>query len=215
MSPPPRRGPLRWVAPPLAAAFGVALMLGGVLVMNQPPPPREAGEGRAVALSAPPPPPKTTPPAPAPRPRPRSAAKSAAPPAPMLGAALSGLSFGLDALSPGAVGAEAAGLIGPVTDAVMSAASVDEPPQPLSQVPPRWPEAARRRGLSGSVTLSLLIGVDGAIQEVSVLESQPPGVFDAAATEAVRQWRFSPGQYEGRPVSVRVTQPVVFNLEAP
>ena len=71
-------------------------------------------------------------------------------------------------------------------------------------------------------TLGRLYELDGiaarivdSVPKHAMLHPPRFACFDAAATEAVRQWRFSPGQYEGRPVSVRVTQPVVFNLEAP
>ena len=42
--------------------------------------------------------------------------------------------------------------------------------------------------------------------------SSPPGVFDDAATEAVRQWRYQPALYRGRPVKVWAEQVVHFEL---
>ena len=58
--------------------------------------------------------------------------------------------------------------------------------------------------------LDAVISQDGAVQEVRVLKSQP--LFDAAAVEAVRQWRFTPTLLNGQPVPVVMTVTVVFSL---
>ncbi len=194
---------------------GVAFLFAAVIGMNAgelaPP---DAETGTAIDAAAPPPRPPPVAAPPPPRPRPKAAPRAAAAPLPGLGASLAGLDFGLAGLSPGELGAEADALIGARDEVVMTAATVDAPPRPVSQVPPRWPEAARRRGLNGRVTVRLKVRADGSPDEVEVLEAEPPGVFDAAALEAVRQWRFEPATYEGRAVAVRVTLPLVFAMEA-
>ena len=160
---------------------------------------------------APPPPPK---PKKRPQPKPRKVKpKRTAPPAPMLGANLSGLSFGLEGLGDASLAAGADGLLGDVQDVVMSEDSVDDPPRPLSQTPPVYPERARKKGISGDVLLSLLIDATGSVGEVRVVESSPAGVFDEAAVSAVKRWRFQPAMYEGRPVAIRVTLPLSFGFE--
>jgi periplasmic protein TonB len=45
-----------------------------------------------------------------------------------------------------------------------------------------------------------------------VLESQPAGVFDAAAVAGVQQWRFEPASYRGENVRVWARQRVRFDL---
>ncbi len=52
------------------------------------------------------------------------------------------------------------------------------------------------------VRLSLVVGVDGRPDQVSVLEAVGLGL-DEQAVEAVTQWRFSPGLKGSRPVPVR------------
>ena len=58
--------------------------------------------------------------------------------------------------------------------------------------------------------LDVLIGEDGSVRDVKVMRSVP--LLDAAAIEAVRQWRFTPTLLNGLPVQVIMTVTVTFNL---
>lgn len=98
-------------------------------------------------------------------------------------------------------------------DMVMTDETVDTPPRATQQVPMKYPADAKRKGVEGYVTLSLLIGDDGHVQRVRVLESEPAGVFDEAAAEAVRQWAFEPAQYKGQSVRVWARQTIRFALD--
>ena len=60
--------------------------------------------------------------------------------------------------------------------------------------------------------LSLLITATGEIEKMQVLEASPAGVFEDAALEGVRSWRFEPAQYQGRNVKVWARQRVRFDL---
>ncbi|MFZ9889244.1 MAG: energy transducer TonB, partial [Myxococcota bacterium] len=82
--------------------------------------------------------------------------------------------------------------------------------RPLERPSPEIPLRIRKQGLTGRVVLNLLIGSDGRVSQTKTLESQPPGVFDEIATEAVRRWRFSPALYRGEPVPVWGRQTVEF-----
>ena len=191
---------------------GTAFVVGLVLGMNGSRPTRPDGDGAgAVSFAVPPPPPRKPPARKKARPKPKRSARQP-PPAPVVGAHLSGLDLGLDAFAM-AGDDEARALLGELDDVVMTSESVDSLPRPSRQVAPDYPERARRQGLSGSVELRLMVGVDGAVREVEVLSAQPPGVFDQAAVAAVRQWRFQPATYEGRPVAIRVTQTLRFGFD--
>ena len=50
------------------------------------------------------------------------------------------------------------------------------------------------------------------VEDIVILEGTPAGVFEDAAKSAIRQWRFEPGEYEGKPVPVRVEQLLRFEL---
>jgi len=134
------------------------------------------------------------------------------PPAPILGSDLSGLSFGLDNLSL-SVDGDSMSLVGDTTNVVMTAESVDEPPLPVHRVAPKYPEKARRKGITGNVTISLLVSNTGAVKDTHIVNSQPVGVFEESAINAVRQWRFQPAIYKGAPVAIRVTLPMSFGFE--
>lgn len=186
-------------------ATSLALMNGNLIARP------DSDPGTAVVFDAAPaskPPPAR----PKPKPKPKPRKTSAAPPVPLLAAGLGGLSFGLPGLD-GALADATSDLIGDVGDVVMTEDAVDDPPRPVSTVAPEYPVRARAKGVSGFVTLSLLVGADGSLQDVRVLEARPAGVFDQAAMDAVRQWRFQPAMYEGRPVSMRARQTLRFELE--
>lgn len=99
----------------------------------------------------------------------------------------------------------------PLTSAVM----VD--PRSLPDTPaPRYPVEAARQGIDGSVVLLVTIGADGGVREVEVEKSTPTGVFDAAAVEAARKWKFTPEMRDGQPVEGgRVRVPITFETDRP
>ena len=63
---------------------------------------------------------------------------------------------------------------------------------PERQVLPEYPSAAFSQKVSGYVTLSFNIAKNGQVRELKVVSSEPAGVFDQAALEAVNQWRYPP-----------------------
>jgi protein TonB len=173
----------------------------------------DAPEAAASAVTELAPPPKD-PPKPPPRPSPPPKARpkpSAAPPAPALGASLAGLDLSLLGLGEVDLGA-GQDAVGDVGDVVMTEDSVDSPPQAIERQPAAYPAKARAKGITGYVVLRLRVGADGMVQDVQVQEATPPGVFEETAVTSVRGWRFEPATYEGRPVTVQVTQTVRFEL---
>lgn len=81
----------------------------------------------------------------------------------------------------------------------------------LSAPPPRYPIESRRRWEQGDVVLSVLLGTDGRVQDISVVRSSGSGRLDKAALAAVSRWRWSPIIEAGVPAMVRgvVTLPFV------
>jgi protein TonB len=71
---------------------------------------------------------------------------------------------------------------------------------PLLRPPPIYPSRARRRGLEGWVRLAFVVTARGQVEGLRVEASRPPGVFDKAAVEALKRWRFQPSvRGESRP----------------
>ena len=198
----------------LASGFSGMSGVGGlVLAMNSGGLSLDDGEERkVVAFEVAPPPPKKKPKTrPKPKPKPKKRAARPRPPSLNPVAGLSGLDFGLDAFGTD-MGDDLTQLLGDVSNVVMTTEAVDDPPRPQRTVAPEYPARARKKGTTGEVRLSLLVGIDGRVRDVRVLSSEPAGLFDDAAIQAVRQWTYTPATYEGEPVATRVTQPIVFDL---
>jgi protein TonB len=84
-------------------------------------------------------------------------------------------------------------------------------PAKIHHVPPMYPVIAQQSKVQGVVILEAVISEDGAVESLRVLRSQP--LLDAAALEAVRQWRFTPTLLNGQPVPVVMTVTVNFSLD--
>lgn len=81
---------------------------------------------------------------------------------------------------------------------------------PIRRVSPQYPASALRRGIEGKVRLQVLVNAEGGVDEVTVLEATPAGIFEREAVRAVAQWYFAPPKSESR--SVRATQTIQFSL---
>jgi TonB family protein len=76
------------------------------------------------------------------------------------------------------------------------------------QVEPTYPESARASRQQGTVVLQVLIGRDGAVEEVKFLQGSL--AFARAAIDAVKQWHFKPYFFNGRPSVARTTLTLTF-----
>jgi TonB family protein len=77
-------------------------------------------------------------------------------------------------------------------------------------VQPGYPMLARQMKVQGSVILQALIGRDGLIQDLKILNGPP--ILANAALEAVKQWHFRP-HYEGKePVETQAKITVNFTI---
>lgn len=85
---------------------------------------------------------------------------------------------------------------------------LDPPPRALDDISLEYPPIAGAR--EGSVVLQLLINEHGVLENVIVVGSNPPRLFDEAALTAFRSARFSPGRYMGVPVNSQLVVEVVF-----
>ncbi len=110
----------------------------------------------------------------------------------------------------------------PVVPAPVPASRVVPPDRPppvvmemklLRSAPPDYPDEARRRKVEGSVDLAFIVGSDGKVRDVQIVQSTPPGVFDAEAVSAVRRWRYDPRREDGVPVDHPAKVRLAFQLE--
>ena len=88
-----------------------------------------------------------------------------------------------------------------------------KPPRLLREVAPVYPASARNSGATGVVTVRILVGADGSVEEVTVVGSSGNGAMDNSVVTAVNKWRFSPAKDKyGQNARCRVTRAVSFNL---
>jgi TonB family protein len=80
----------------------------------------------------------------------------------------------------------------------------------IKQVKPVYPDRARGEHVQGVVQMHAIIGKDGSIANLRVTKGYCS--LAPAALTAVRQWRYSPTLFQGKPVEVDTTLEVVFHL---
>ena len=111
--------------------------------------------------------------------------------------------------------------------ATLTAAAAQEPAPPVyapgngvslpvvvTQVPPQYTQEAKDARIQGTVLLECVVLADGTIGEVSVKRSLDSTLgLDQEAVKAMKQWRFSPGMKDGKPVAVRVQVESAFMLQ--
>jgi TonB family protein len=86
-------------------------------------------------------------------------------------------------------------------------------PRAVQQVAPGYPIAAMRAGVHGVVRLETIVGADGSVQDVRVIQSLDPTYgLDAEAIRAAKAWRFEPGLKDGSPVPVALTIEMTFAI---
>jgi TonB family protein len=86
------------------------------------------------------------------------------------------------------------------------------PPRVLSKTGPAYTDEARNAKIEGVVVLSLEIDTDGLSQNIQVVKSLDGGL-DQSAVAAVQQWRFKPGEKDGKPVWVAAKIEVNFRAK--
>jgi protein TonB len=86
----------------------------------------------------------------------------------------------------------------------------EDEPTPVTAPPPAYPEFARDAGITGKVTLHVLVGKDGRVKNVKVIKGVTG--LDAAAVEAVKKWVFKPALSNNKPIGVWVEVPMDFHF---
>jgi len=110
-------------------------------------------------------------------------------------------------LAHGAAGDGVAVGTGSMENVVYEAGEVDEQAQVLKEIQPKFPERAKKLGISGYVKVMIVIDVYGDVAQANVMTLDPPGYgLETEALKAVRQWKFSPAQLGGYPVAQKATK---------
>lgn len=57
---------------------------------------------------------------------------------------------------------------------------------------PEYPRGAERRGVEGYAVVQYTVTPDGTIENPTVVEASPEGVFDRAVLHAIEAWSYAP-----------------------
>jgi protein TonB len=83
---------------------------------------------------------------------------------------------------------------------------------PVVRLAPQYPRQAARAGQSGWVRLRNVVNPDGSVREARAVESEPKGLFEAAAVTAAMRGRFRPRLVDGEAVEASGDYTVTFSL---
>ncbi len=97
-----------------------------------------------------------------------------------------------------------------VADITDVSPKVDEAPTPVKTVMPGYPDKLRKDGVSGIVSVVVVVDEQGEVAAAEVSKSTHDA-FTEPALDAVRRWKFKPAVLAGKAVKVRLTIPLRFN----
>jgi protein TonB len=80
----------------------------------------------------------------------------------------------------------------------------------LRQIEPVYPPLAKMARIQGTVRFTVIVGKDGAVQQLQLISGHP--LLVPAAQEAVKQWVYQPTLLNGEPVEVLTQIDVSFTL---
>lgn len=83
----------------------------------------------------------------------------------------------------------------------------------IRRVQPEYPDEALDRRKEGIVSLVFLIGRDGSVSNVEVVDSVKGTYFQKPALAAIRKWRFEPRRRNGMPVDSVACHEFVFHVD--
>lgn len=94
---------------------------------------------------------------------------------------------------------------------VSAGPSAEQAPTPILIRQPVYPGTALERGIEGQVVIEFGLSGDGRVEDPRVVSAQPAGVFERAAIDALRAWRYAlPAGVTSR----RYRQTMAFTLNA-
>ncbi len=77
---------------------------------------------------------------------------------------------------------------------------------------PPYSAGAREAKVEGLVVLQAVVRKDGSVDSFKVLQGVGYGLDESAIRTIAKEWKFTPGRVNGKPVDVRVNIEVSFSL---
>lgn len=97
------------------------------------------------------------------------------------------------------------------TEDAFDVADLEKRPEAVSQVAPSYPPELRKARIEGVVTVIFVLDESGRVEDPRVEASSRPE-FEKPALEAIRKWRFRPGEKDGQPVRTYIRIPMRFRV---
>ena len=77
----------------------------------------------------------------------------------------------------------------------------------------RYPQIAQENGISGRVVVSFVVERDGTVSNIQVLQAPDKSLADEATRVVGNSPKWEPGMQSNKPVRVKYTLPVVFQIQ--
>ncbi len=77
----------------------------------------------------------------------------------------------------------------------------------------RYPQTAQEIGIQGTVVVTFVVGKDGAVTQVEILNAPDKSLAEEALRVVQSSPRWEPGKQRGNPAQVRYNMPVVFKIQ--
>lgn len=101
----------------------------------------------------------------------------------------------------------------PTLPDVFSQGDLDGPLSVRVRTPPVYPYHAKRRGIEGWIKVAFVVNNQGNVEEVTIVDAKPEGIFEKSVRRCVRRWKFRPGTVGGEPVRTKAQTTIRFRLE--
>src|ERR1700688_55215 len=86
-----------------------------------------------------------------------------------------------------------------------------DPPRPISNPDPKFPNDARQAKYQGGVLLLFVVDKAGRVQNIRILRPRGFGL-EEKAVETVATWRFKPAERDGQPIDKEMAVQIDFHL---
>ncbi|MCP4151773.1 MAG: energy transducer TonB [bacterium] len=100
----------------------------------------------------------------------------------------------------------------PLSSKDIKSISANKRPKLIKSIPPKYPKAALKAGISGSVMINATTDATGKVVDVDVIDG--PKELRQVAADAIKQWVYKPYILNNEPSPVRFTVIVKFNLDS-
>jgi len=95
---------------------------------------------------------------------------------------------------------------------IFDLSDVEKKPQARKQTPPKFPMDATRQGLSGYAVAVFVVDEYGNVIDVDISKSSNE-IFEKPTINAIRSWKFSPGEKDGKAVKTRIKIRIPYEIE--